>query len=273
MNNIIIDAQACIGCGSCVTDCVANNIELENGKAKLLSDSCIECGHCYAVCPTKAVSMPAYDCSDCDSIGSFADFDEDEMLLAMRSRRSVRHFTARPVTEEQLRKIMEAGRYAPTATNMQNISYVVLTGNQMAEVEKECVAMFRKALKLAGVFSSAARKREIPDDFFFFRAPAAILICAEKSPKDLFGCDINGGLATAYMEIQAESMGLGVLYSGFTVINARMNRKVKKLLQLDKKQKPIACLVLGYPDIRYRRIPPRKTAKIKFLDRRNENRK
>ena len=124
--------------------------------------------------------------------------------------------------------------------------------------------MFRKGLKLLGLFSKAAR-REIDDHFFFFHAPVAIIISAEKSPKDLFGCDINGGLATAYMEIAAESMGLGVLYSGFTIVNVLMNRKVKKLLNLGKKQKPIACLVLGYPDVSYKRIPPRKTANVRRL--------
>ena len=90
----------------------------------------------------------------------------------------------------------------------------------MAEVEKECVALFRKALKFAGLFSAAARKREIDDHFFFFNAPVAILVSADTRLTDKFGTDINGGLASAYMEIEAESMGLGVLYSGFTVVNA-----------------------------------------------------
>ena len=103
------------------------------------------------------------------------------------------------------------------------------------------------------------------DHFFFFNAPAAILVTAEKSGMDLFGTDINGGLASAYMEIAAESMGLGVLYSGFTVINARLNKKVKRILNLSKKEQPVACLVLGYPDIHFKRIPPRKPAKFKIL--------
>lgn len=266
MNTIIIDQEKCIRCEQCVNTCVAKHLYLENGEVKAMDGKCIECGHCYGVCPTKAVSMMGYDCSGCDEIGSFAQFDEDEMLLAMKSRRSVRRFTAQPVTDTQVRKIIEAGRYAPTATNMQNISYTVLKGEKMVEIERECVALFRKALKFAGLFSSAVRKREIDDHFFFFNAPVAIIVSAETGPTDKFGTDINGGLASAYMEIEAESMGLGVLYSGFTVINARMNRKVKKLLNLDKHQKPIACLVLGYPDVHFKRIPPRKTVRMKILE-------
>ena len=265
MSVILVDEKQCIGCGNCVKVCPVSLFNLIDNKATVTEGGCLECGHCYAVCPTKAISMPEYDCSDCDEIGSFAQFDADDMLLAMKSRRSVRHFKDTPVTEEQLRKIIEAGRYAPTATNMQNISYTVITGEQMAEIEKACVGLFRRILKFAGLFSSAARKYNIHDHFFFFNAPAAILVTAEKSGMDLFGTDINGGLASAYMEIAAESMGLGVLYSGFTVINARLNKKVKRILNLSKKEQPVACLVLGYPDIHFKRIPPRKPAKFKIL--------
>lgn len=262
MNTIVIDHEKCIACGRCVKDCVAHYLYMEQGKVKTKDGGCLDCGHCYAVCPTKAVSMPEYDCSDCDTIGTLAQFDEDEMLLGLKSRRSVRRFKDRPVTEEQIGKIIEAGRYAPTATNMQNISYTVLTGDKLAEVERECVAFFRKALKFAGFLYPAAKGREIDDHFFFFHAPAVILVTAEKS---MMGTDINGGLASAYMEIEAESMGLGVLYSGFTVINAKLNRRVKKILKLGKKQVPVACLVLGYPDVEYRRIPPRKNARVNVL--------
>lgn len=265
MSVILIDESKCIGCGNCVKVCPASHIDLIDNKAAVSDGSCLECGHCYAICPTNAITMADYDCTDCDRMGSFSQFDEDEMLLAMKSRRSVRFFKDTPVTHEQIHKIIEAGRYAPTATNMQNISYTVITGEQLAETEKACVSLFRNALKFARLFSSAAKKYDIHDHFFFFNAPAAILVTAEKSPMDLFGCDINSGLASAYMEIEAESMGLGVLYSGFTVINARMNRKVKKLLKLDKKQKTVACLVIGYPDIQFKRIPPRKPAKLKKL--------
>lgn len=85
----------------------------------------------------------------------------------------------------------------------------------MKEFEAVCIAKIRSVIGLAKPFSSAAKTTKIGDDFLFHHAPVAILISARKSAMDRFGADVNGGLATAHMETQAESMGLGVLVSGF----------------------------------------------------------
>ena len=39
--------------------------------------------------------------------------------------------------------------------------------------------------------------------------------------------NVNAGLASAYMEIMAESLGLGVLYSGFFVVCAKISGKLR----------------------------------------------
>ena len=64
-----IDNEKCIGCGLCVSDCVADNIVIENGKATLIN-SCLQCGHCVSICPMNAVTIPDYDMNDVE------DFDE-----------------------------------------------------------------------------------------------------------------------------------------------------------------------------------------------------
>ena len=265
MRHIAIDEEKCIGCGQCAKDCGTSVLYLENGKAKAKETGCVECGHCYAICPKAAISMPEYDCSDCDRIGSFSQFDEDEMLLALKSRRTIRHFKDQPVTDEQIHKIIEAGRYSPTATNLQNIRYTVLRGEKMAEFERTSVAAIRKVIGLAKPFSPAAKSTIIEDDFLFHHAPVAILISAKKSVMDHFGADVNGAFAAAHMETQAESMGLGVLVSGFTIISMKISRKARAIIGLERGEKPVACLVIGYPSIKHRRIPPRKEAKIRIL--------
>ena len=99
-------------------------------------------------------------------------------------------------------------------------------------------------------FVDFLKRITITDDFFFKGAPLVIVVSSSS--------DINAGLASAYMEIMAESLGLGVLYSGFFAVCAGLSRKLRKLLELPKGHKVVSCMILGYPAVRYRRIVPRR---------------
>ena len=76
---------------------------------------------------------------------------------------------------------------------------------------------------------------------------------------------LNAGLASAYMELMANSLGFGVLYSGFFTACVRLSKKLKALLQLPKDHEAVSCMVIGYTDIKYRRIPPRKPLQARTL--------
>ena len=52
---------------------------------------------------------------------------DNAILTALRERRSAHRFTAAPVDQEQLDAILEAGRWAPSATNSQPWDFVVVT--------------------------------------------------------------------------------------------------------------------------------------------------
>ena len=255
MNPVIIDHEKCIGCGLCVNDCPNVHLYLENNKAKAAESSCIECGHCFAVCPMNAIRIEGYDCAD-EPVTQMTEFASDKLLSAIKSRRSIRHFTAQSVENEKLQKILEAGRYAPTGSNAQNVAFTVLESRQ-SEAEALCVKLFRKGKKLGSPFVNFLKRIEISDDFFFKGAPLVIVVSSKS--------DINAGLASSYMELMAYNLGLGVLYSGFFVICTKLSGKLNKMLQLPKGHKVVSCLVIGYPDVKYQRIAPRKEVQVKIL--------
>lgn len=76
---------------------------------------------------------------------------------------------------------------------------------------------------------------------------------------------VDAGLASSYMEIMAESLGLGVLYSGFFITCTRISNKLRSLIRVPKGQKAVTCMIIGYPAVRYRRIVPRKPLKARVL--------
>lgn len=252
---IVIREDLCIGCGLCVKDCPAAYIYVEGGKARTYDVGCIGCGHCYAICPQKAVELREYVCAE-EPVVSMEAFDSDLLLAAMKSRRSVRQFDSRPVEAEKLRKILEAGRYSPTAGNSQALAFTVL-GSRQAEAEAICVGLFRKGKGLGEKLATFLKRMEITDDFFFKRAPTVVVVSAKSG--------VDAGLASTYMELMAASMGLGVLYSGFFIACTKLSRKLRKLLDLPAGHKAVTCMVIGYPKVRYQRIPPRKDLQSKVL--------
>lgn len=252
---IVIDKMKCVGCGLCVSDCPNSYLYLENEKACTQKVGCIECGHCYAICPQGAVTMVNYACDDEASV-PMTSIDSETLLAAMKSRRSIRQFTDQPVEEEKLQKILEAGRYAPTGANAQNVSFTIL-GSKQDQAEKICVGIFRKGKDLGSNFVQYLKRIEIDDDFFFKGAPLVIVVHSKNA--------VNASLVSAYMEIMAESLGLGVLYSGFFRLCAKLSKELRQLIGLPKGEEVVTCLIIGYPAVKYQRIVPRKALKSKEL--------
>lgn len=57
-NIIKIDEDKCNGCGLCVNACHEGALVIQNGKAKLISDSyCDGLGNCLPECPTNAITI------------------------------------------------------------------------------------------------------------------------------------------------------------------------------------------------------------------------
>ena len=255
MSQIIIDEEKCIGCSLCVDDCPGSTLYLEGGTAHAYENGCIECGHCYAICPQNAVTMANYECKD-EPVVSMTEIDPDTLLAAMRSRRTIRHFKDQPVEEEKIAKILEAGRYAPTGSNSQGITYTILT-DKKAQVEEMCVGMFRAGKESGSPAFAYLGRMNITDDFFFKGAPLVIVVSGNNT--------VNASLASAYMEIMANSLGLGVLYSGFLVACAKKSRELKNLLEIPDGDTVMTCLIMGYPAVEYQRIVPRKPLQKKEI--------
>ena len=130
-------------------------------------------------------------------------------------------------------------------------------GQQKDRIEQMAVKLFRRIQPAAGLVNSLVREHPIDDHFFFFEAPAVIVILAEDKT--------NGLLAAQNMEYVAEACGLGVLYSGYFTMAAQASGQIRKALKLQRGQKIAMTLVLGYPAIHYQRSVPRDEPEVTRL--------
>lgn len=259
---IVINEEKCIGCGLCARDCPAGKIMVREGKA-VWTPECIQCGHCVAVCPGNAVSIPEYDMDDVEEYNpdTFT-VDPGRFLHAVKFRRSIRNFQDRKPEQDVLERILQAGRYTPTAKNRQACRFIVIREEleELKELLWEQVPnladqMKEKAPHYAMLFKFLYRRRrkDPKDDGLFFNAPVCILIAADNS--------LDGGLAAANIENMAVAEGAGILYSGYLTRIIEASSVLKEWLQIQ--DTPLVCCMLaGYPEVTYRRTAPRKTADI-----------
>jgi len=49
-------SDACVNCGSCVSECPLEAISEKDGKHVIDPAKCKDCGVCVAACPTEAIS-------------------------------------------------------------------------------------------------------------------------------------------------------------------------------------------------------------------------
>lgn len=264
----IIDQEQCIGCGLCVRDCPAKDIVFtENKKAQVKNANCIKCGHCVAICPKNAVSCDEYPMEDISSYGQES-FKVDAVNLEnfIKFRRSVRKFLPKPVEQEQLEKILNAGRFAPTGGNRQNVSYTVIRELKEEVRVKALQVLYeisdsyinseewvrqRFGRNWVKMYENYQKDQNSPDGLFF-GAPIVILISSSMPS--------NAGPAAGYMELMANSLGLGVCFVNFFVRALEHSPELRELLGVNNEV--VYCMVVGHTNLKYLRTVPRKALQV-----------
>ncbi len=253
---IRINTELCIGCGKCAGNCSARNILICSGKAQVQGE-CFNCGQCVAICPQNAVSIPEYDMEDIAEYKKDSFCVEPDILLNMiKFRRSIRNFKDKKLTSDDIRMLIQAGRYTATASNRQDCRFIVVQdrlqefkqlvwdgiGEQLS-TENSPLEEFR------GIY--LRKKKDPADDKLFFNAQA-VLIVASNITED-------AALAAQNIELTAHAMGLGILYDGW-LNNVLSNLPdISKWLHAENKRFGVTMLA-GYPAVRFVRTAPRRKA-------------
>ena len=283
MGVMAIDADACTSCGLCMKNCPFKCWEMDENKIPRMKEdySCFSCFNCMVACPVDAVSIvDVYHVDEGffdiqyppikmpreprDAEGNPVEWTAVERTVL--ERRSARNFKEDPVPEPFIRRILEAGRFAPSAGNQQQWKFTVVTDKAfIREMEEACHAVLQGLSttynddetvmnlvgnlppgafdpRVQGGFRCVARK-ELP---VFLNAPVVIFIgCNEKmaNPEE------HAGICGQNMSLVAASLGLGSCWNNFGA-TVDCIPEIKSKLGYDNTWRIYSTLCLGYPQFR-----------------------
>lgn len=153
---------------------------------------------------------------------------ENEVLKAIRDRRSVRRFKEQQIADEELKAVLEAGTWAPTAHGEQDPWIVAI---QDAKLKARLSEMNAKAM---GVSSDP-----------YYGAPTFVLVFAsEANPNN----ERDGSLVLGTMMLAAHSVGLASCWINREDImfSTDEGKTLMRQLQLPDGLVGVGALALGY---------------------------
>jgi len=172
-----------------------------------------------------------------------------ETLEAIRTRRSVRKFSDRPVEPEKLQAVLEAARQAPSWANMQCWRFVVVE-DQATKAQISSLSFVEAYFGPKGYKSNPAQKA-------LAEAPVVIVACGEPTQSgELRGQQYyltDVGIATQNLMLAAHDLGLGTVFVG--VFD---EEQLGELLGIPPELRIVGLFPLGYPREEQKAGPPRK---------------
>jgi len=167
-----------------------------------------------------------------------------DVLESIRERRSVRRFTEKPVTREQIEAILEAARWAPSWNNVQPWRILIVTDPKRKEALKETLPSINPAAK------------------GFDQAPLLLVLIAERGKSGFYGSAaitdkgdwylFDAGLVAQNIALAAHGLGLGTVHVG-----ALNHGEAGRILGVPEGFEVIEILPLGHP-ASPPKAPPRK---------------
>lgn len=151
-----------------------------------------------------------------------------DIIDVIKERRTIKHFLPKFVSWENISKVIDAGRHAPSCGNIQNWKFIVVIEPDL----KQSLA------------------RACHEQYEIVQAGALIVVCAEPEKaeryygergKNLYSIQ-NCAAATQNMLLEAHSIGLGTRWIG-----AFDDEEIRSLLKIPEEIVPQAVIALGYP--------------------------
>ncbi len=149
-----------------------------------------------------------------------------DLMEIIRNRRTIRRFKPDPIADERIQMILEAGRWAPSFSNLQPWKFIVVKD-----------ATLKKSIDTA--------TRESVLHWGINEAPVVILVCADRRVDPLHAIEA-GAAATQNMALMAKELGLGSGWIG--VMGTEAETAIRSLLDFPETMRVVSLIPIGIPN-------------------------
>lgn len=174
----------------------------------------------------------------------------NEVLKALKERRSIRHFKKQIPSKEEIDQITEAGLYAPNGKGMQAVISIVITNPELIE-------RFKVVNTQIGGYPEGTDP--------FYGAPVIIVVL---SRKDNPNKQYDGALVMGNMMLAAHALGLGSIWINRARQEFEMDefKQILKDLEIEGEWEGVGHCAIGYIDGEVPKAAPRKENRIYHID-------
>lgn len=145
-----------------------------------------------------------------------------ELIQTIFSRRSIRKYTSEPVSEDDIKTLLEAAMAAPSANNSQPWRFVVVTRREILDALAEAH----------------------PYGKMLAQATLCVAVCGDPAASAYWEQDCSA--ATENLLLAATALGLGAVWLG---VHPREDRvaAVRRVLGIPANIAPLCLLSIGHP--------------------------
>lgn len=173
-----------------------------------------------------------------------------QMLEEIKSRRSVRSFQETMPSDEEINQIVEAGLYAPSGKNQQEVITLVVKNPQLRD-------------RIAEDNRKIGGWKEGFDPFY--HAPLILIVLANKErPTRVY----DGSVVLENMMLEASSLNLGScwIHRAKEEFEMPYYQKLLEDLHIAGAWEGIGHLAVGYPAEASKKAPARKEKRVYIID-------
>jgi nitroreductase len=186
----------------------------------------------------------------------------DAAMKVIQDRRSIREFSAEPVSDQELDMILEAARQAPSGENAQPWRFIIVKDEAMRKKMgaiagggsgRRFTAEFvtkKMQERFANLQDEAKRQAAFQKltsgqvSAFMADAPVNIVVCGKK---DVWDMPYDTSAAIENILLMITALGLGACWVIAPCIDIRDEESIKTLLDIPEGYKAVSILSVGHP--------------------------